>query len=259
MRGDSLRQSLIRSLLVATLFTAPLTGTSPVWSGEPAHSLTKQDVEAIVQEYIMAHPDVLLQSVEALRARQEAEKKEAAHASLVSRKADLFEDPSAPVAGATGNVVRVVEFFDYRCGFCKRTDPTIMALIAQNPNVRVIFKEFPILGPESTLAAKAALAAHRQGAYLKFHASLMGSNEPVSQASLETLAVQLGLNLPQFKTDIESPEIHETIERNQLLAQTLNVNSTPTFVVESELVEGALDEEAFNKLIAKAQAEKTTH
>lgn len=251
-----MRQWWNRSASYATLIAVALAGQPFAWGGELPHALTKQDVEAIVQQYIMEHPEVLLQSVEALREREEAAKKQQARGALMSHQADLFEDPSAPVAGASGNVVRIVEFFDYRCGFCKRVDPTMMTLLKHNPNVQVIFKEFPILGPESNLAAKAALAAHRQGAYLQFHASLMSSNEPVSQESLQQLAGTLNLDLGRFKTDMESPDIHETIERNQQLAQILNISSTPTFVIESELVEGALDAEALNKLIEKVREEK---
>lgn len=259
MNAGRMRRWMMGWAGYAILLAASLSGQPLAWAGEVSNGLSKQDVEAIVHQYILAHPEVLMESVQALQAREQVEKQQQAKAALTTRQADLFEDQTSPTAGAVADAVRIVEFFDYRCGFCKRADPTVMALLAKNPNVKVVFKEFPILGPESTLAAKAALAAHRQGAYLQFHASLMGSNEPVSQTSLESLAGQLQLDLPRFKADMEAPDVHETIERNQQLAQALGISSTPTFVVESELVEGALDEEAFNKMIAKAQAEKARH
>jgi protein-disulfide isomerase len=233
-----------------------LAGQPTAWAGDPSKSLSTEEIKTIVHDYIMAHPEVIMESVQLLRDREQAEKKEHAKAALVTRQSELFNDPAAPVEGRTADAVRIVEFFDYRCGFCKRVDPTVMTLLKHNPNVQVIFKEFPILGPESLLAAKAALAAHRQGAYLKFHTSLMGSNDPVTQESLENLAGLMNLDLARFKADMAAPDIHESIERNQQLAQALGISSTPTFVIESELVEGAMDAEALNKLIEKIRADK---
>ena len=249
-----------RPLLSAAsgMFVAAVLTAQPfAWAGDAAGGLNKQDIEAIIHDYIMAHPEVVMDSVQRLREREQAAKKQQAKVALSTRQADLFDDRADPVEGATVDAVRVVEFFDYRCGFCKRVDPTVMALLKHNPNVRVIFKEFPILGPESALAAKAALAAHKQAAYVRFHSSLMGSNEPITQESLEQLAGTLKLDVARFKADMAAPDVHETIERNHALAEALSISSTPTFVVESELVEGALDAEALNNLIEKARTEKT--
>src|SRR5207249_8659962 len=163
--------------------------------------------------------------------------------------AELSDDPAAPFAGEPGSTVTMVEFFDYRCGYCKQVSPTIAKLLSGSPSLRVVFKDFPILGPDSTLAAKAALAAQRQGAYLKFHLALMTSSEPITPGAVERLASKLDLDVPKLKADMELPEIQAILDKNMKLAEAIGVSSTPTFVIGSELVAGGMTEESFRNLL----------
>ena len=219
---------------------------------------TKPEIEQIVKDYILQHPEVLLESVRQYQERERAAQQQKAKDSVAARQSDLLRDPtspaSKPVAAKPGEQVTMVEFFDYRCGFCKKVNPTVMKLLADNPNLRLIFKEFPILGPESVTAAKAGLAAQRQGKYVQFHQAMMASTTPVSAAMIEQVANDVGLDVAKLKSDMESKEIAAIIEKNTQLAMALQVASTPTFVIGGEMVAGAMDAAAFQKLIANAQA-----
>ena len=142
-----------------------------------APSPTKAEIEKIVRDYILQHPEVLIDSIRQMQERERASKAQKSKDAVTTRQADLTADPTSPASRpASEKTVNIVEFFDYHCGFCKRVMPTLSKVLAGNPNVRMVYKEFPILGPESTLGAKAALAVAKQGGYLKFHDSLMNLN-----------------------------------------------------------------------------------
>lgn len=140
---------------------------------------------------------------------------------------------------------------DNRCGYCRKVAPTLSKL-AQANDVKLIFKELPILGEQSVVAARAALAAHKQGAYLQAHEALLASVEPITLEWAEKLAVKLHLDVAKFKTDMESAETTIALQRNQLLADAIGVRATPSFVAGSELVSGALDMAALQSLISSA-------
>ncbi len=205
-----------------------------------------------IRDYLMRHPEVIIESLQAYQAKQKLAQLEAAKFALTSERKNLVENPGTPWAGAEKDGITVVEFFDYRCGYCKKVSGTVSKLMADNPKVRVIYKEFPILGPESELAAKAALAAHEQGAYQKFHQALLEMTAGITPEAIEELAKGLKLDVAKLKSDMESAKVRKAIEDNARLAGALGVQSTPTFVVGSELVPGALDEAALKALIAKA-------
>lgn len=238
-------------MALCSLFSFPA-----VQAQEPAKSQSKADIEQIVKDYIMAHPEVLMESVKQYQLRERAAQQERSKNAAVAKQAELNFDPtspaSKPVAAKAGEQVTVVEFFDYRCGYCKRMSPALLKMVAEHPNVRLVFKEFPILGPESLVAAKAALAAERQGKYMKFHQAMMASTT-VTEASIEQVAKEVGLDVAKLKADMQSPEIAAIIVKNTELASAIDVSATPSFVIGGEVVQGALDEDGFKRLITKAQ------
>jgi protein-disulfide isomerase len=209
-------------------------------------------IEQIVREYMVQHPEVLVESMRLYQERERAAERERSKEAVLARTKDLQQEPSSPVAGTAGGVT-VVEFFDYRCGYCKRAEGTITKLMADHPDIRFVFKEFPILGPESSLAAKAGLAADKQGGYLKFHQQLMALRGPITVAAIEELAGSQGLDVAKLKSDMESPDVQAILVRNRDLGRDLGVKATPSFVVGSELVQGVMDTAAFERLIAQAQ------
>jgi protein-disulfide isomerase len=209
-------------------------------------------IEKIVRAYILQHPEVLMESVRLYQERERTAQKERSKEAISTRRTDLQQDPSSPVAGTAGGVT-VVEFFDYRCTYCKGAEGSIRKLLADHPDIQFVFKEFPILGPESSVAAKAGLAANKQGAYLKFHQGLMTLTGPITMNAIEELAGKQGLDVSKLKADMESPEVQSILARNRELGLQVGVNSTPSFVIGSELVSGAMDAATFERLIAQAQ------
>ena len=147
----------------------------------------------------------------------------------------------------------VVEFFDYRCPYCKAVAKDMIATLQAEGDVRIVFKEFPILGPESELAAKAALAARRQDKYLPFHQALMAYKGQLDEAAIHDVAEDVGLDVEQLQEDMAAPAIADVISRNIALANALSIGGTPAFVVGDTLVPGAVDMKTLRDMVAKAR------
>ncbi|MCC6862737.1 MAG: thioredoxin domain-containing protein [Bryobacterales bacterium] len=218
--------------------------------------VSKGEIEQIVREYILRHPEVLMESVQAYQQRERAAAKQRSREAISAKRRELFEETAAPRAGSSHAGLRIVQFFDYNCGYCRRVSPTIAQLLKERPDVQVIFRELPVLGPESQLAARAALAAQKQGAYLEFHRALMDLKSPVNGAAVEETAARLGLDTARLKADMASAEVQAVLAENQRVAGAIGVRSTPSFVIGHELVSGALDMAGFQALITKALEEK---
>ncbi|MCC6537176.1 MAG: thioredoxin domain-containing protein [Bryobacterales bacterium] len=217
-----------------------------------------REFESKVREYLLRHPEVVMEAIENFQAARKAGQERATRAAIDSQRASLLHSLTSPAAGPADDTATVVAFFDYRCGYCKRVSPSLVKL-ASGGAARVIFKELPILGAESVALARASLAAHRQGMdrYLKFHEALMGSRQPVLAEAVESLAAAAGLDLAQWRIDKESPELTAEIERNGRLAAALGVEATPTFIIGNEKIAGALDEATLTRLVSKPRAQHT--
>jgi protein-disulfide isomerase len=218
---------------------------------------TSQDqFDQRVHDYIIAHPEVIMESIRGLEARQREADAAEAKAVLASRADDIFRDKQSPVGGnATGNVT-MVEFFDYNCPYCRQVAPIMAQAVADDPQLKIVYKEFPILGPDSVFAAKAALAAERQGKYAEFHKALFGTRTRVTEAVVLKVAAEAGLDVPRLKTDMLQPDIQALIERNMELAQALKITGTPGFIVGDQIFPGATDLETMKKLIEHARTGK---
>ncbi len=168
----------------------------------------------------------------------------------------LLNDPTAPVAGNLYGDVAVVEFFDYNCPYCKRVAPTVKTVLDEDPGVRVIYKEFPILGPESVIAAKAALASLEQdpAKYFAFHDAMMSNRGRLTETRIMDIAAEVGFDGERLKADMAAPEIEATIARNRALARALGISGTPAFVIGDRIVPGAIDLPALKRLIARARS-----
>ena len=161
----------------------------------------------------------------------------------------LFDDPTDPVVGPSTATVTVVEFFDYQCPYCRKVSEFLGDLQANDPRVRLVFKEWPILGDSSELAARAALAAERQGRYRLFHQGMMSTRGIPTEALIRSVAVKVGIDADRLFRDAKSDEITVAIERNAHLAKQLGFIGTPSFVVGRTIVEGAITRRQFEKLI----------
>jgi protein-disulfide isomerase len=160
------------------------------------------------------------------------------------------------VAGNASGDVTVVEFFDYACSHCKNIEPTVKQLLTEDRKIRLVYKEYPILGPASIVAARAALAARAQDKYLPFHDALMVLEEPLTEATIFRVANQIGLDVDRLKTDMAAPAIAEAIERNYALGQALGINGTPAFVIGDDVAPGAVPLARLKQFVTRARAPK---
>ncbi|MEM7043646.1 MAG: DsbA family protein [Pseudomonadota bacterium] len=220
----------------------------------PAAELPVEQVEEIVRDYLMREPEIIYQALEELQRRQAAEQAERQKEMLVSRQDELLNDPATPVAGNPDGDVALVEFFDYRCGFCRRVLSSMQALMEEDTNLKVVFKELPVLGEDSVRAARAALASHQQDAdlYLDFHFALMSADD-LSVEGIRTIAAEVGLDPDLLEQDMNSDDVTEAIDANYQLASALGIEGTPAFVVGETLVPGAVDKARLAALIEEAR------
>tara|TARA_E500000318_G_scaffold35258_2_gene34472 strand:+ start:3349 stop:4146 length:798 start_codon:yes stop_codon:yes gene_type:complete len=209
-------------------------------AAEPFSADQKSALDTAIRDYILAHPEVIVESLNAMQVRQELAEKERQRTALAHMQEQLTGNENDPVIGNPDGDVTVVEFFDYQCGYCKRMIDPVMQLLKQDPQVRWVMKEFPILGPASVTAAHASIAARKQGAYSEFHVALMKYRGRLSDAVVFQTALEVGLDLDQLKADMSSPETGKTIQDATNLARALGVNGTPAFVIGGELLPGAV-------------------
>lgn len=218
-------------------------------SSGPAVNMPKDEFERRVRQYLLDNPEVIIGALRQYEARKKAAELSEAQTLLQSRAADIYRDPDSPVGGNPKGDVTLVEFFDYNCSYCRRVAPVMLDAEKDDPNLRIVYKEFPILGPNSQFAAKAALAAARQGKYLAFHKALMLAKGVADKGNVMKIAAKVGLDTKRLKADMEDPKIATAIKRNLELAQALRINGTPGFVVGDQFIRGATDLQTLKSVI----------
>lgn len=221
----------------------------------PLSPAQKRAIEDVVREYILQNPEVIVEAVRGLQEREKQETRERAQKTLATAKEELLRDPDSPVGGNLQGDVTIVEFFDYRCGFCKKVQPDLIEVLKTDKKVRIVFKEFPILGPESVVASKAAIAAWLtdKGKYEAFHEATMKATGALPEGRLMKIAAGVGLDVKALKKTMDDPRIARFIDKNYALAEALDIKGTPAFVIGDHIVRGAIDLEAMKLLIAKAR------
>ncbi len=223
------------ALSIATIGTAFANPTAPATNNASVTPQERAKIEAVVHQYILQKPEVLVEALQILQQRQyqEAEKTvKNTQASANSFANALFHQPNDPVAGNPQGKITVVEFFDYQCPHCLDMAPVIENIIKANPDVRIIFKDFPIRGPMSETAAKAALAANMQGKYYQLnHALLTSKQQPLTEAIIFAAAQNVGLDVNKLKTDMNSATVAKQLQANLKLAQGLKLFGTPAIFV----------------------------
>jgi len=219
-----------------------------------AQEMTEDQVKQLALEAILENPDIIREAILLLEQQQQAAQAAAQSDLLQQQRALLESDPNAPFTGpATADAV-VVEFFDYNCPYCKRAAEQVKTLLSQDDNVKIVYREWPILGEGSVFAARAALAARAQGKYEAMHWALMEMRGRAEEASVLAAARNAGLDIDQLRADMNSPEVTAHIETTQALAQGLGFTGTPAFVIGNALVPGAVPIEDLEGYIATARA-----
>lgn len=196
----------------------------------PGEVRSRQDVEQIVRNYLLENPEVIFEAARRMEQKEKDQRQARMVEGAAKHAADLFNRPDAIVVGNPKGDVTIVEFFDYRCGPCRRLMPELTQLVKLDGNIRLIMKEFPILSRESELAARAAIAANKQGKYWDFHLAMMKSEE-VTPDSIMATARGVGLDMARLNTDMASPQVADIIARNHDLADKLGIDATPTFYI----------------------------
>lgn len=169
------------------------------------------------------------------------------------RRAEIFADPASPVGGNPQGDITLAQFFDYNCAYCRAAAPLVRQAQEADTGLKLVYKEFPILGPGSDFAARAALASRSQGRYAAFHQALMAHSGAVDERSTLEIAEDVGLDIGQLTLGMADPAISAAIERNLALANDLRVIGTPTFIVGDEIVPGLLDLPTLQSFIAAAR------
>lgn len=208
---------------------------------EPFSTEKRSEIEQIVKDYLMANPEILRDAFMELEQREQQQQVARMRSQIGENAEAMFQSKHTYVAGNPQGDVTLVEFFDYNCGFCKRSMESVIQLIESDPNIRVVMREFPILGEGSLIASRAALASRKQNKYWEFHVALMKSSGLRSAAEIMRVAEQVGLNVDQLKADMEDPSVLTSIKESYALAKALGIQGTPTFVLDDQIIPNSED------------------
>lgn len=256
-----MRRNYMRTLLlgISMLIAMPMNIAMAAESDFSEDQKTK--IEKIVHDYMIGHPEVLVEAARSLEKKQQLKMVEQAQTAIMEKKAQLFDSKSPMTGNAKGNVT-VVEFFDYQCSHCKKMHSVVDQLVKADKNLRVVFKELPIFGPSSEYTARAALAAQKQGKYLAFHEALMAANQPMNEARVLKIAASVGLDTKKLQEDMKQADVKKELEENLQIAQALRLAGTPAFVVsrypvnadvKTFFIPGATTIDALQKMIGQAR------
>lgn len=244
----------LRSLPLIFGFAVSLAVSAP--RPAPAAEFTpdqKKAIEDIVRDYLADHPEVVIEALQAAEDKLKHEAREKGALALAAHKKEVFDDPNSPVAGNPKGDVTLVEFFDYRCPYCKQVEPALEKLLTEDRQLKLVYKELPVLGPESDLAARVALAAKNQGRYDAFHRAMMALPGRIDEAAIYKVAASVGLDIERLKQDVKSPAVAAQLKANALLGSQLSIDGTPAFVVGDTIIPGALSIDALRQQIANAR------
>jgi protein-disulfide isomerase len=237
---------IVRLSILAAV--AALSLTAPV----SAQDLSEADVKKLALEAILENPEIIMEAINKLRAQEEQDKAGAQQQAYLDNEELLKRDPNAPVLGNPDGDVTIVEFFDYNCGYCKRAMVAMQAILETDKNLRVVYREFPILSEASVFASRAALASRAQGKYEAFHWALM-SAQTADEASVLTIAAQVGLDVAKLRIDMDAPEVSEHIQTSREVANALQFTGTPSFIIGDEIVGGYIPQDVMEEVIADAR------
>jgi protein-disulfide isomerase len=253
--------SLFRPLL-STLFALAIVAAPSAVSAQAFSDGQRGEIETIIKNYLVAHPEVLEEAMAELNKRQAAAEDEKHEASIVKNSDAIFNSPRGVSIGNKDGDVTFVEFFDYNCGYCKRAMTDMLDLMKADPKLKVVLKEFPVLGPGSVEAAKVAVAVRMQDPggkkYLDFHQKLLGGRGQADKSHAMAAAKDAGLDMARLEKDLASPEVNATIDENYKLAESMGMNGTPSYVIGKQVVVGAIGLDGLKEKIGLARCGKVT-
>jgi protein-disulfide isomerase len=245
----------MRPWIVIFIFACACLAIAPVHPLGAAEITPEQRkaIEAIIHDYLMQNPEILIDALREAEAKASSDADIKAAQVLRDRRREVFDDPATPVGGNPQGDVTVVEFFDYRCPYCKQVHPAIQKLLDQDRKLRFVYKEFPVLGEQSDIAAHAALAARLQGKYEALHNAMMAAKGQITEEMVYRLAASIGLDVDRLKHDMTDPEIDRALSANRSLAKALELRGTPGFIIGDHVIPGAIDLDALKTMVADAR------
>jgi protein-disulfide isomerase len=248
---------LAPALLALSLAAAPQAAPAQSFS-----DVQRGDIEKIVRDYLIAHPEVLEEAMNELTKRQATADAEKHQASIDKNSEVIFNSSRGVTLGNKDGDVTFVEFFDYNCGYCKRAMADMLDLMKADPKLKVVLKEFPVLSQGSVEAAQVAVAVRMQDPtgkkYLDFHQKLLGGRGAADKARALAAAKEAGLDMAKLEKDLGSQEVRATLEENLKLAESLGMNGTPSYVIGKQIVIGAVGADALREKISTARCGKAT-
>ena len=239
---------------VLSIFLALCLGTQ-VFAADMAE-LSDADRAAFrdeVRAYLLENPEVIMEAIQVLKDRDAASEAQSDVTLVQDNAAALFNTATDWVGGNKDGDITIVEFMDYRCGYCKKAHAEIAELVKSDGNIRLIFKEYPILGEDSDLASRFAIAVHQIGgdaAYMTAHDTLMVMRADITVPALDKISIDLGLDPAAIKARMQSPEVTAVIAANRALGNIMQINGTPTFVVQKTLLRGYVPLEGMREIVA---------
>ena len=213
----------------------------------------RQAIEGVVHDYLLNNPQVLIEALRSAEQKLDSDAKAKAASTIAERRREIYDDPATPVGGNKDGDVSLVEFFDYQCPYCKRVQPELERLAGKDKGLRLVYKEYPILGPASVIAARAALAARMQGKYDAFHAAMMARTGHITDDAVYEVAASVGLDVARLKRDMDAPQIRADLKANRVLAKALEITGTPAFVIGRHVVPGAVSLDDLQQFVADAR------
>lgn len=250
--------------LAALFVTGFLAVSSPALAQSSASATSsfspaqRTEIVTLLRQALKEDPSILRDAMASLQASEEQTRRTAQSSAITTQHDALFGNAEDPVKGNPKGDVTLVEFFDARCGYCKRLHPEMAALLRADPGVRVILKDLPILGPQSVVASRALLASQRQGKYVAYQNALMNLRGEPTDAALKVEAEKLGIDWAKLQRDMQDPALLARLQANVSLAQNLGIEGTPALVIGNTLVPGAVDLATLTQLVADARSGKNS-
>jgi protein-disulfide isomerase len=239
--------------LLAAASVATLALLTPA-AAQSFNDAQKKEIETLVRDYLLNNPELLREMAGKLEEKDRLAEDEQRSKAMVANKDAVYKSAGDAMVGNPKGDVTIVEFMDYNCGWCKKSMGEIAGLLKSDPNLKVVFKEFPIFGEHSEYAAKAALAANKQGKYWELHQAMFSHEGQVTKDVVDQLAEANGLDVAKMKADIESPDLNNKIAANLELGKSLAINGTPAFVIDAKVVGGYLPLDGMMQEIAAVRA-----
>jgi len=237
-----------------TLPIAAFAAAAFAFASTPAGALSDKDrpeIEAIIKDYLIKNPEVLGEALEALQQKQEAQAAAAHAPTIAANKKVIFDSPRAATYGNPNGDVTLVEFFDYNCGYCKHAVNDVAKLVSEDPKLKVVFKELPVLAKSSETAARIAIAVRMQdkgNKYFEFHRRLLANKGEATKERALAAAKEAGFDIARIQKDMDSEEVNKSLAEAKAIADGLGIQGTPTFIIGDELIVGA---QGYDKLKSK--------